>query len=69
MNESSGATESSILLCSSCAAEAGVADDAHVAGPISGEVSIACEHCAAQLVGFAYRAPDSSYSGMAPGAG
>ena len=59
----------SILLCSACATEAGLADDAHATGPISGEVSIACEHCGATLVGFAYRVPETAYSGMAPGAG
>ena len=62
-------TENSVLLCNGCAAEAGVADDAHATGPISGDVSVACEHCGATLVGFAYRAPESAYSGMAPGAG
>lgn len=58
-----------ILLCPACAAEAGCDDDAHATGPISGDVSIACEHCGATLAGFAYRVPESAYTGMAPGAG
>lgn len=58
-----------ILLCAGCAAEAGVDNDAHVSGPISGDITIACQRCGATLVGFAYRAPKDSYTGMAPGAG
>ena len=58
-----------MLLCASCAAEAGYADDAHATGLISGEVSVACEHCGATISGFGYVVPESAYSGMAPGAG
>ena len=61
--------ESFILLCSGCATEAGLNDDEHVFGPIGGEVDLACQRCSAVLVGFAYRVPADTYTGMTVGAG
>ncbi|MCW2924990.1 MAG: hypothetical protein JWM98_2394 [Thermoleophilia bacterium] len=58
-----------VLLCPACAAETGLDDEAHSIPPLPGDVSAACEHCGATLVGFAYRVPRDSYTGMAPGAG
>ena len=60
-------TDGWVFLCSGCAKETGLDDDAHVMEPT--HEGIACAHCGATLVGFFYRVPQDSYSGMAPGAG
>jgi hypothetical protein len=56
-----------VALCSGCATETGLNDDAHVMEPT--HEAIGCAHCGATIVGFFYRVPADAYSGMAPGAG
>lgn len=58
-----------VLLCDGCATEAGAADEQHMMPPSPELDGTACQHCGAILAGFAYRVPESAYTGMAPGAG
>ena len=58
-----------VLLCDGCATEVGANDEAHMVPPGGGLDGAACERCGAAFGGFAYRVPESAYTGMAPGAG
>jgi hypothetical protein len=57
-----------VLLCAGCAAESGLDDDAHVFEPHP-EHELACAQCSAVIVGYSYRVPAGSWSGMSPGPG
>ena len=61
--------EPHVLLCDGCAEEVDAKDDDNLVPPGSELNGAACERCGALLVAFAYRVPESAYTGMAPGAG
>lgn len=61
--------EPHVLLCDGCATEVGANDEAHMVPPGPLLDGAACERCGGAFGGFAYRVPESAYTGMAPGPG
>jgi hypothetical protein len=56
------------ILCSGCATDAGLDTDEYLFEPHP-ELELVCAECSAVIVGFSYRVPEGSWSGMSPGPG